>query len=69
MFRAQAVWIFILPLELPAKVLRHLPKKCRRAAPRAEKSDKPAVAFCKSRSTFTVSYRNEFHGASSVLKI
>jgi hypothetical protein len=27
MFRAQADWKFILPLELPAKELRHLPRK------------------------------------------
>jgi hypothetical protein len=28
-------------VKLPAKELRHLPRKCRRAAPRTEKSDKP----------------------------
>jgi hypothetical protein len=44
-FRAQADWTFILTSELPAKVLRHLPRKCRREAPPTEKSDKPAVAF------------------------
>jgi hypothetical protein len=27
MFRAQADWTFILPSELPAKELRHLPRK------------------------------------------
>jgi hypothetical protein len=26
-FRAQAIWTFILPSELPAKELRHLPRK------------------------------------------
>jgi hypothetical protein len=26
-FRAQADWTFILPSELPAKKLRHLPRK------------------------------------------
>jgi hypothetical protein len=26
-FRAQADWTFILPSELPAEVLRHLPRK------------------------------------------
>jgi hypothetical protein len=38
-FRGQADWTFILPLELPAKALRHWPRKM---PPRAEKSDKPA---------------------------
>jgi hypothetical protein len=28
-------------VELPAKELRHLPRKCRRAGPRTEKSYKP----------------------------
>jgi hypothetical protein len=41
-FRAQADWTFILPSELPVKELRHLPKKNAAAAPRIEKSDKPA---------------------------
>jgi hypothetical protein len=27
MFREQADWTYILPSELPAKVLRHLPRK------------------------------------------
>jgi hypothetical protein len=27
MFRAQAVWTFILPSEFPTKELRHLPRK------------------------------------------
>jgi hypothetical protein len=41
-FRAQADWTFILQSEFPAKELRHLPRKIRRAAPLTEKSDKPA---------------------------
>jgi hypothetical protein len=38
-FRAQADWTFILPSELPAKELLHLPRKMQ---PRTEKSDKPS---------------------------
>jgi hypothetical protein len=45
MLRAQADWTFILPLELPVKVLRLL------AASRTEKSDKPAEAFFSARGT------------------
>jgi hypothetical protein len=29
MFRVQADWTFILPLELPTKELRHMPRKMR----------------------------------------
>jgi hypothetical protein len=40
-FRAQADWTFILPSELPAKELFHLPRKMPRGTC-TEKSDKPA---------------------------
>jgi hypothetical protein len=42
MFRAQADWTSILPLELPAKELRHLPRKMPPRGTTQWESDKPA---------------------------
>jgi hypothetical protein len=41
-FRAQADWTFILPRIFLRKSCATCREKCRRAAPRTEKSDKPA---------------------------
>jgi hypothetical protein len=38
-FRAQADWTFILPSELPAKDLRHLPRKMPPRGSTYEKAD------------------------------
>jgi hypothetical protein len=40
-FKVQADWTFILPSEFPAKSCATCREKCRRAATRTKKSDKP----------------------------
>jgi hypothetical protein len=61
MFRAQAVWTFILPSELPTKELRHLPRKM---PPQAYQTSQHVVPRCgiflgKWRSSCPVSLRSE----------
>jgi hypothetical protein len=66
-FRAQADWTFILPLELPTKELRHLPRKIPPQANQASQYVVPSggIFLGKRRITFAGSSDAEMNLQSS----